>query len=117
MDLVGILARAWLCTLACCAHSSEGVVVLVDAHIKPGMLDAALAGFKRSQASCPDWPGCRRFEVAVSDADPNHVVLIEHWKSISMHKAEHARITGQESFKAFRALLERDLAFRYLTLH
>ncbi|MDD9942262.1 MAG: antibiotic biosynthesis monooxygenase [Myxococcales bacterium] len=110
------LACMLLLMATACAHTPKGVLVLVDAHVKPTKRDAAIAGFRRSQARCADWPGCRRFEIGISDSDPNHVMLVEHWDSVALHKAEHARITAQESFRAFRALLERDLVFRYLTL-
>ena len=115
--LTALLALTLLAPLtAHSAHAAEDVIVLVDAHARPGAVDAVVAGFRRSQARCPIWQGCRRFEITISDSAPSHVVVIEQWDSIDAHKEQVGRVFAQASFREFRALLERDLAFRYLRL-
>lgn len=101
---------------AATTHAADGVLVLVEAHVRRGKRDAVLASFRRSQASCPNWDGCRRLEIASSQTDPDRITLVEHWDSVAHHKAEVAKIMARQSFQDFRALLTRDLVFRYLRL-
>lgn len=56
----------------------SGFVITVDFHLKPG----AMAEFRRlidanARASCRDEPGCRRFDVLLPQALPDHVFLYE----------------------------------------
>jgi len=102
----------WVHTVS--AAASEGVLVLVDVQVKPGEVEQVVERFHRSQQRCATWDGCQRFEVTVSADDPNHVVVVEQWRSIEAHKAVISEIFQSDSFRDFRKLLLRDLEFRYL---
>lgn len=96
------------------ARAQDGVIVLVEVVAKPGQRAQVLAALRRSQTRCAEWPGCRRFEIGISADDDRRFVLVELWDSIAQHKAEVAKVVSGKHFAAFRALLERDLSFRYL---
>lgn len=92
------------------------VLVVVEAHVKAGMRDAVIAGFKRSQAASPEWPGCRQFDITVAKDRDDLVIVVERWDSAAQHGALFRQIVSSEGFKRFRELLSSDLAPRYLEL-
>jgi quinol monooxygenase YgiN len=94
----------------------KSVLVVVKAHAKPGMRDALIAGFKRSQAASPAWPGCRQFDITIAPERDDLVIVIERWDSAAQHGALFRQIVSDEGFKRFRELLSADLAPRYLEL-
>lgn len=93
---------------------ADPVVVLVEAQAKSGNLDAVIAAFKKSQKNCAEWEGCLKFDVTVSSATANLVMLIEVWESKARHQQQVQTIMAGESFPGFRNLLAKDLAFHYL---
>jgi quinol monooxygenase YgiN len=97
-------------------QSNGPVLVLVEAHAKPGMRDAVIMGFKRSQALAPQWDGCRQFEIAVPADRDDWVVVVERWDSAEQHKRLFSQITSTEGFAQFRDLLTEDVSPRYLEL-
>ena len=52
--------------------------LIVSVHMKPEHRDAILKGaFEDARGSQNDEPGCRRFDVVIDDADPNHMYFYE----------------------------------------
>ena len=45
--------------------------------IVPGQVDAYLAALKENAAASVQEPGCREFNIMVSQKDPNHVLIFE----------------------------------------
>ena len=52
--------------------------LVVSVHMKPEHRDAILKGaLEDARGSQNDEPGCRRFDVVIDDADPNHMYFYE----------------------------------------
>lgn len=94
--------------------SKRAVIVLVEATVKPGHLDAVLGAFEQSRARSHDWAGCQSFEITQPEGRNDVVVVVERWASTDDHKREIAAILTGEGFQAFRQMLTKDLAFQYL---
>jgi quinol monooxygenase YgiN len=95
---------------------SKQVLVLVEAYAKPGMREAVIAGFKRSQGASSQWPGCRQFDITVAPERDDLVIVIERWDSAAQHGQLFRQIVAGEGFKRFRELLTAELSPRYLEL-
>jgi (4S)-4-hydroxy-5-phosphonooxypentane-2,3-dione isomerase len=65
-------------------------VVVVDLDIAPGQIDAYLAAGKVNAAAAVTEPGCRAFDIAVSDKDPSHVLLVEVYDNLAAFEAHQA---------------------------
>ena len=59
------------------AQSGPLLVIVVEYDIVPGQIDAYLAALKENAAASVQEPGCREFNVLVSQKDPNHVLIFE----------------------------------------
>jgi quinol monooxygenase YgiN len=59
------------------AQSGPLLVNVVEYDILPGQIDAYLAALKENAAASVKEPGCREFNVLVSQKDPNHVLIVE----------------------------------------
>jgi (4S)-4-hydroxy-5-phosphonooxypentane-2,3-dione isomerase len=53
------------------------LVNVVEYDIQPGQVDAYLAALKENAAASVKEPGCREFNILVSQKDPNHVLIFE----------------------------------------
>ena len=59
------------------AQSGPLLVNVVEYDIQPGQVDAYLAALKENGAATVKEPGCREFNILVSQKDPNHVLIFE----------------------------------------
>jgi (4S)-4-hydroxy-5-phosphonooxypentane-2,3-dione isomerase len=59
------------------AQSGPLLVNVVEYDIQPGQIDAYLAALKENAAAAVKEPGCREFNILVSQKDPNHVLIFE----------------------------------------
>jgi autoinducer 2-degrading protein len=65
----------------------------------PGQVDNFLAALKENGAASVKEPGCREFDIAVSQKDPNHVFIFEVYDSAAAAEAHPAT----EHFKKYKA--------------
>lgn len=70
------------------------VTLLVRVSGKPGH-GAALAGLLRPLPADNDVAGCLGIEVFASTANPDEVLILEHWSSVEAHKTFLAAIAEQ----------------------
>jgi quinol monooxygenase YgiN len=59
------------------AQSGPLLVNAVDIDVAPGQIDNYLAALKENGAAAVHEPGCREFDITVSQKDPNHVLIFE----------------------------------------
>jgi (4S)-4-hydroxy-5-phosphonooxypentane-2,3-dione isomerase len=59
------------------AQSGPLLVNVVEYDIQPGQVDAYLAALKENGAASVKEPGCREFDILLSQKDPNHVLIVE----------------------------------------
>lgn len=71
----------------------------VDLDIAPGKIDDYLALAKVNGANAVKEPGCREFNIVVSQKDPNHVFLFEVYDNAAALDAHRAT----DHFKAYMA--------------
>lgn len=75
---VAAVAAASLRTQEAKAQSAPYLVNAVDIDVVPGHIDAYLAALKENGAAAVKAePGCRVFNITVSQKDPNHVFIFE----------------------------------------
>lgn len=70
------------------------VTLLVRVSGKPGHGDA-LAGLLRPVAADNDIAGCLGIEVFASTANPDEMLILEHWSSIEAHETFLAALVEQ----------------------
>ena len=61
------------------AQSGPLQILVVEYDIVPAEIDKFIAAVKELGAAYVKEPGCRQFSIAISQKDPNHVVLFEAW--------------------------------------
>jgi quinol monooxygenase YgiN len=71
----------------------------VDLDIAPGQIDQYLTLAKGNGAAAVKEPGCREFNISVSQKDPNHVFLFEVYDNAAALEAHRAT----DHFKAYMA--------------
>jgi len=71
----------------------------VDYDIVPSQVDNFLAALKENGAESVKEPGCREFDIMVSQTDPNHVFILEVYENAAAHEAHFAT----EHFKKYKA--------------
>jgi (4S)-4-hydroxy-5-phosphonooxypentane-2,3-dione isomerase len=59
------------------AQSGPLFINAVDVDVVPGQIDNFLAALKENGAASVREPGCREFNITVSQKDPNHVFIFE----------------------------------------
>jgi len=78
---VALAAAAWLLVPAreqqAAAQSGKLFIAAVEYDVVPGKVDDFLAAVSENGAASVKEPGCREFDVAVSQTDPNHVFILE----------------------------------------
>ncbi len=82
----------------------------VDIDIVPGQIDNYLAALKENGAASVKEPGCREFDITVSQKDPNHVFIFEVYDNAAA--AQSHRET--EHFKKYAAATKDMVAKREL---
>jgi (4S)-4-hydroxy-5-phosphonooxypentane-2,3-dione isomerase len=100
---VGALAVAAWCFLPpqsreAVAQTGQLYVNVVDLDIAAADRDKFLALVKDNGATAVKEPGCHEFNIAVSQKDPNHVVLFEIWENTAALDAHRA----SDHFKAYQ---------------
>jgi len=80
----------------------------VDLDIQPGQIDSFLAQLKVNGAAAVKEPGCREFNITVSQKDPNHVFIFEVYDNAAALEAHRAT----DHFKAYAAATKDMVAKR-----
>ncbi|TNC07693.1 antibiotic biosynthesis monooxygenase [Methylobacterium terricola] len=95
--------------------SSRPFVVIAEFRVKPGSLDAFLAlAHDDARSSVADEPGCRAFDVAVSESDPQAVVFYEVYDDRAAFDA-HLETPHLARFRdGFPALIAEERPVRFL---
>jgi (4S)-4-hydroxy-5-phosphonooxypentane-2,3-dione isomerase len=83
---------------AAVAQSAPLHIHAVDYDIVPGQVDNFLAALKENGAASVKEPGCREFDIAVSEKDPNHVFIFEVYDNAAAAQAH----TATEHFKKYK---------------
>ena len=81
------------------AQSASLLVVVVEYDIVHGQTDAYLAAVKENAAASVQEPGCREFNIMVSQQDPNHVFIFEVYDNAAALEAHRAT----DHFKKYAA--------------
>ena len=76
--------------------------------IVPGQVDNYLAAAKENAAAAVKEPGCRAFDILVSQKDPNHVLLVEAYDNAAAVEAH--RETAH--FKKYAGIIKEMIAKR-----
>jgi (4S)-4-hydroxy-5-phosphonooxypentane-2,3-dione isomerase len=72
------------------AQSGPLYINAVDLDIVPAELDKFMVAIKENGAASMSDPGCREFDIIVSQKDPNHVLLFEVYDNaaaLDVHRA------------------------------
>src|SRR5437868_6646649 len=82
--------------------------------VKPGTRDELLVAAKPFIAETRQEPGCVFFEMAISDSDPDGLVVIEEFKDAAAHEL-HDKTTHMAAFRVplNRLLVEAEFEFIY----
>ena len=81
------------------AQSGPLLINAVEYDIVPGQVDNFLAALKENGAASVKEPGCREFDIAVSQKDANHVFILEVYDNAAAAEAH----TATEHFKKYKA--------------
>jgi (4S)-4-hydroxy-5-phosphonooxypentane-2,3-dione isomerase len=90
------------------AQSGPFLVNVVEYDIVPGQIDAYLAALKENGAVTVKEPGCREFDVLVSQKDPNHVLIFEVYNDAAAAQAHRET----DHFKKYAATIKDMIAKR-----
>ena len=104
----GVLARVVRPRQGPCAIGRFYFVAAVDLDIAPGQIDAYIAAVKENGAAAVKEPGCREFNISVSEKDPNHVFLFEVYDNAAALEAHRAT----DHFKKYAATVKEMVAKR-----
>ena len=80
--VIGLGLTAWLLPIRgeqATAQSGPLHILVVEYDIVPAEIDKYLTAVKELGAAAVKEPGCRQLSLAVSQTDPNHVLLFEIW--------------------------------------
>ncbi len=83
-------------------------ILVVDLDIVPAEIDKFTTAIKELGAATVNEAGCRQFSIAISQKDPNHVVLFEAWDNVA---ALDAYFTT-DRFKKYQATTANMIAKR-----
>ena len=118
MKSVAMIAAALLSVMAlmllplrgheAAAQSAPLLVNVVEYDIVPGQVDNYLAAAKENAAAAVKEPGCRAFDILVSQKDPNHVLLVEAYDNAAAVEAH--RETAH--FKKYAGIIKEMIAKR-----
>jgi (4S)-4-hydroxy-5-phosphonooxypentane-2,3-dione isomerase len=90
------------------AQSGPLYISAVDIDVVPGQIDAYLAALKENGAAAVHEPGCREFNITVSQKDPNHVFIFEVYDDAAALEAHRAT----DHFKKYAATTKDMVAKR-----
>jgi (4S)-4-hydroxy-5-phosphonooxypentane-2,3-dione isomerase len=81
------------------AQSGPLHILVVEYDVVPAEIDKYLAAIKELGAAAVKEPGCRQLSIAVSQKDPNHVLLFEVWDNAAALDA----FLATDRFKKYQA--------------
>ncbi|HEY1746496.1 MAG TPA: antibiotic biosynthesis monooxygenase [Xanthobacteraceae bacterium] len=81
------------------AQSGPFLVNAVEYDVVPGQVDNFVAALKENGAASVKEPGCREFNVSISQKDPNHVLIYEVYNDAAAAEAH----TATDHFKKYKA--------------
>ncbi len=90
------------------AQSAPLLINAVEYDIVPGQVDNFLAALKENGAASVKEPGCREFDIAVSQKDPNHVLIFEVYNDAAAAQAHRET----DHFKKYAATTKDMIAKR-----
>jgi len=90
------------------AQSGPLFINAVDIDVVPGQIDGYLAALKENGAAAVHEPGCREFNIAVSQKDPNHVFIYEVYNDAAALEAHRQT----DHFKKYAAATKDMVAKR-----
>lgn len=112
--VVALAATAWVLlpmrSQQAVAQAGPFQVNAVDIDIMPGQIDAYLAALKENGAASVHEPGCREFNIALSQKDPNHVLIYEVYNDAAAAQAHRET----DHFKKYAAATKDMVAKREL---
>lgn len=101
-------ALLWIPGREAVAQSGPLFISAVEYDIMPGQVDNFLAALKENGAASMKEPGCREFDITVSQKDPNHVFIFEVYENAAAAEAH----TTTEHFKKYKAATKDMVAKR-----
>jgi (4S)-4-hydroxy-5-phosphonooxypentane-2,3-dione isomerase len=90
------------------AQSGPLHILVVESDIVPAEIDKYLTAIKELGAAAVKEPGCRQLSIAVSQKDPNHVLLFEAWDNAAAFDA----FLVTDLFKKYQATIGNMIAKR-----
>ena len=90
------------------AQSGPLHILVVEYDIVPAEIDKYLTAIKELGAAAVKEPGCRQLSIAVSQKDPNHVLLFEAWDNAATFDA----FLATDLFKKYQATVGNMIAKR-----
>jgi quinol monooxygenase YgiN len=109
---VTLAAAAWLLqpipSHEAAAQPAPLHIHAVDIDVVPGQIDNYLAALKENGAASVKEPGCREFDITVSQKDPNHVFIFEVYDDAAAAQAHRET----EHFKKYAAATKDMVAKR-----
>jgi len=87
---IALGVAAWLLPMRgehATAQSGPFHILVVEYDIVPAEIDKYLTAIKELGAAAVKEPGCRQLSIAVSQKDPNHVLLFEAWDNAAAFSA------------------------------
>jgi autoinducer 2-degrading protein len=101
--MLTLAVAAWLImplrTHQAVADTGPLYINAVDLDIQPGQIDQFLSLLKVNGAAAVKEPGCREFNITVSQKDPNHVFIFEVYDNAAALETHRAT----DHFKSYAA--------------
>src|SRR5262245_49578500 len=113
MSSLAIGVAAWLLPMRGEQATAQSVpfhILVVEYDIVPAEIDKYLTAIKELGAAAAKEPGCRQLSIAVSQKDPNHVLLFEAWDNAAAFNA----FLATDLFKKYQATVGNMIAKRDL---
>jgi (4S)-4-hydroxy-5-phosphonooxypentane-2,3-dione isomerase len=108
---IALGVAAWLLPMRgeqAAAQPSTLYILVVEFDIVPGEIDKFMTAIKELAAAAVNELDCRHFHIAISQKDPNHVLLFEAWDNAAAVEAQFAT----DRFKKYQATTANMVAKR-----
>jgi autoinducer 2-degrading protein len=109
---IALGVAAWLSPMRgdqATAQSGPLHILVVEYDIVPAEIDKFMTAVKELGAAYVKEPGCRQFSIAISQKDPNHVLLFEAWDNAAAHDTQ----LTTDRFKKYQATTANMVAKRW----
>jgi autoinducer 2-degrading protein len=109
--ILALGVAAWLLPMRgeqATAQSGPLHILVVEYDIAPAEIDKYLTAIKELSTAAVKQPGCRQLSIAVSQKDPNHVLLFEAWDNAAALDA----FLATDLFKKYQATIGNMIAKR-----